>query len=120
MSQPERNVIPGESKTECADANKLRLVFFSFMFLLNACWLYSISHRFLLDPDTFWHIRIGREIWETKRFPVHDEFSHTFFGYAWIAKEWLSQVALYFAHHLGGWNLVVVLTTSVLSLTGCL
>ena len=103
-----------------ADANKLRLLFFSFVFLLNACWLYSISHRFLLDPDTFTHIGIGREIWETGRFPHHDEYSHSFFGYPWIAKEWLSQIILYFAHYFGGWNLVVVLITFALSLAGSL
>src|SRR5262245_29435322 len=101
-------------------ANQLRLLFFWIMFLLYVCWLYSISDRFLLDPDTFLHIRVGREIWETWRFPSREEYSHSFIGYPWIAKEWLSQIILYFAYRSGGWNFVVVLTTVVLALTGSL
>jgi hypothetical protein len=118
MARSEREVI--SDGLEAAHSDRLRLLFFSLMFLLSACWLYSISHRFLLDPDTFWHIRTGREIWETGRFPFRDEYSHSFFGDPWIAKEWFSQVIFYLAHRVGGWNLVVALTTLVLALTGSL
>src|SRR6187399_1502588 len=44
------------------------------------------------DPDLLWHITIGRRILETRSFPWVDEFSHTFRGQPWVAKEWISQV----------------------------
>ena len=45
------------------------------------------------DPDLLWHIAVGRRILETRSFPWVDEFSHTFRGQPWVAKEWISQVA---------------------------
>src|SRR5260370_6094964 len=44
------------------------------------------------DADIFWHIGVGETIWRTKSVPRVDEFSHTFFGQPWIAKEWLGQL----------------------------
>ena len=44
------------------------------------------------DPDLLWHIAVGRRILETRSFPWVDEFSHTFRGQPWVAKEWISQV----------------------------
>jgi hypothetical protein len=64
----------------------------------------------LNDPDTYWHIEIGRWIIANKAFPQTDLWSHTFAGQPWIAKEWLSQVALAIAHSVGGWRGVVILT----------
>lgn len=71
----------------------------------------------LNDPDSWWHIRVGRDIWQTKSFPVVDVYSHTFSGQPWIAKEWLSQILFYAAHAAGGWNGTVILTVFVLTLT---
>ena len=33
-----------------SDTDHVRLLCFSFAFLLNACWLYALHARFLLDP----------------------------------------------------------------------
>src|SRR6266853_1675138 len=98
----------------------IRLACFSFLFLLSACWLYSINAWFLLDPDTYWHIAVGKEIWETGQFPVSDGRSHTFFGHPWIAKEWLSQIILYLVHRTGGWTLLISLAVFSLSLAASL
>jgi hypothetical protein len=64
----------------------------------------------LNDPDSYWHIEIGRWIIANKAFPQTDVWSHTFAGQPWIAKEWLSQVLLYLAHAAGGWRGTVILT----------
>ena len=98
----------------------IRRVYTGLAFVLCAAWLYLISPQFLNDPDTFWHIRTGRDIWETGRFPVIDTYSHTYYGHPWIAKEWLSQLILYATHRIGGWNAVVALTVFALASTGAL
>jgi hypothetical protein len=81
-------------------------------FLLIQLPLLAIASRFiLLDGDTSWHIVAGRQIWETTSFPHVDEFSYTFYGQPWIAKEWLSQLILFGAFELASWRGVVLVTT---------
>ncbi len=64
----------------------------------------------LADPDTQWHIAAGRLMWETGAMPRVDTMSHTYAGQPWIAKEWLSQLLLFFAWNIGGWAGAQVLT----------
>jgi hypothetical protein len=71
----------------------------------------AVASSFLLDPDTQWHIEVGRIIWSTGQFPRQDTMSHTFYGAPWIAKEWLSQLTLYATQQLGGWPLVTALAS---------
>lgn len=66
--------------------------------------LVVLADRLLNDPDTQWHVAVGRRIWQERSVPWTDELSHTFAGAPWIAKEWLSQIVLYAAHALGGWS----------------
>src|SRR4051794_36894953 len=63
----------------------------------------------LSDPDTLWHIAVGRWILDHRDVPHTDLFSSTKFGEPWIAKEWLSQVLYALAYRVGGWTAVVVL-----------
>lgn len=62
------------------------------------------------DPDTQWHVAVGRSIIESGALPRTDTLSHTFAGHPWIAKEWLSQLLLASAFIAGGWPLVAALT----------
>jgi hypothetical protein len=61
------------------------------------------------DPDTYWHVAVGRWIVENGRWPDVDVFSHTAAGQPWIAKEWFGQIALYGAHRAAGWTGVALL-----------
>ena len=63
----------------------------------------------LNDPDTQWHIAVGRWIWSAGRVPSTDVFSYTFEGAPWIAKEWGSQLILFAAYQAGGWRGVATL-----------
>jgi hypothetical protein len=74
----------------------------------------------LADPDTQWHIATGRLIWETGQMPRVDTMSHTHAGQPWIAKEWLSQVALFAAHASGSWTAVAVLGSLCMALTAAI
>jgi hypothetical protein len=85
-------------------------------YLLLLCQ-FRASDYFLRDPDTYWHIAVGRRIWQTGSFPWIDEFSHTFQGQPWIAKEWLSQLIMFAAYSLGGWRCVVLATAVAIAAT---
>ena len=75
----------------------------SLKFLGILAFLVAVAPALLNDPDTQWHVAVGRRIWQERSVPWSDAFSHTFAGAPWIAKEWLSQVVLYAAHALAGW-----------------
>jgi len=98
------------------DQARLRILFTTFVFVFHSCWILVASNQLLLDGDTFWHVQLGHDIWQSGKFPVQDQYSFTFFGRPWIAKEWLSQVIYYLSYRTGGWNLVVVVATLSLSL----
>jgi len=74
--------------------------------------LLALGHRLLNDPDSFWHLVIGRWMVEHGAVPRVDVFSFTMAGAPWIAKEWLSQLLYAGAHALGGWVAVVVLAAA--------
>lgn len=77
--------------------------------------LLLVGSRLLADPDTQWHIAVGRWIVAEGRVPWTDPFSHTFAGAPWIAKEWLSQVILHLVHATAGWRGVVLLTAGTIA-----
>ena len=82
-----------------------------FAFLANANGL------LLSDPDSHWHIAVGNWILAHASVPTTDTFSFTFAGQPWIAKEWLSQLALAGAFDLGGWAGVTALAAAAIAIT---
>jgi hypothetical protein len=54
------------------------------------------------QPDTFWHLRAGADIWRTGHVPRVDLYSHTAYGTPWPDHEWLSQLLMYGAYRVGG------------------
>lgn len=80
------------------------------VFNFVALVLVMIWSELLNDPDTHWHIAVGRWIADHRAFPRVDMFSHTFAGQPWIAKEWLSQLALHLSHAAAGWAGPALLT----------
>ena len=75
-----------------------------------------VGDKLLNDPDSYWHIVVGRWIVEHRAFPTRDPFSFTFTGAPWIAKEWLSQILYAGAHALAGWPGMVVLAAASVAL----
>ncbi len=72
--------------------------------LVAAFWAVAVLPATLLpmtDPDTFWHIRVGREIIERGSIPTVDTWSIVGAGRAWVSQDWLSNVATAGAHELG-------------------
>lgn len=52
--------------------------------------------------DTWWHLRSGKEIWESQRFVDIERFSHTAYGAPVLIHWWLSQLMFYGAYIMGG------------------
>jgi hypothetical protein len=58
--------------------------------------------KFQVDPDTWWHIRVGASLLSTHQWPTTDPYSFTAHGSPWIAYEWLGDVVLATAQRAGG------------------
>lgn len=85
------------------------------VFLVVVLLLSTRAGQLLNDPDSQWHMAIGRWIVAHRAVPWTDLFSHTFAGSPWIAKEWASQVLFYGAYAVAGWWGVCMLTILVVA-----
>jgi hypothetical protein len=64
---------------------------------------------FRVDPDLWWHIRIGQDILHTRHWPTTDSYSFTVFGTPWLAYEWLGDVTIAFVARFGFMALAALL-----------
>jgi hypothetical protein len=68
---------------------------FSFPVVLASLLVAAVlvpGRLFAVDPDLWWHIKVGESILATHRWPATDPYSFTVFGQPWIAYEWLAEV----------------------------
>jgi hypothetical protein len=78
---------------------------FSFPVMLGVFlvgWTFSATRIFHVDPDVWWHIKVGQDILRSHQWPTSDTYSFTASGAPWIAYEWLGEVALARVVRLGG------------------
>src|SRR4051812_24990186 len=103
-----------------SDQDVRRARWFIFVLLVALFFLlYSVfitGGGLLADADLYWHIATGRKIWESGSFPQIDEFSHTFRGHPWIARDWLGDLTYFGAYSLLGWRGVVMITGGAIAL----
>ncbi len=78
--------------------------------------LLAMTARPATDPDLWWHLRTGQWIMETGHIPHTDPFSFTRVGHAWVAHEWLSEVAFYELWKHGGAAALIVFSAMVTTL----
>ena len=73
---------------------------------------------FDVDPDLWWHVKVGESILATHRFPTTDPYSFTVHGQPWLAYEWLGEVALAAAQRIGGLRgldaLLIILSSAIM------
>ena len=90
---------------------------FSFPAMLGMILVGAVFYgcrSFFVDPDVWWHIRVGQEILRSHHWPTTDSFSYTAANSPWIAYEWLGDVILGGLAKLGGnVGLAALLTTLV-------
>jgi hypothetical protein len=78
---------------------------FSFPALLGALLMAAVFYdgrAFFLDPDVWWHIKVGETVLATHRWPTTDVYSFTLAGQLWISPEWLGEVLLATVSRVGG------------------
>jgi hypothetical protein len=78
---------------------------FSFPALLGSLLVGAVSvpaRHFFVDPDIWWHIKVGESILATHRWPTTDPYSFTVSGQPWIAYEWLGEVVWAGVMRMGG------------------
>jgi hypothetical protein len=63
----------------------------------------AYANKVLADPDTYWHIAIGRWILTNQAIPHQGIFSGTMSDAPWVAHEWLAEVLLAFLFDHFGW-----------------
>jgi hypothetical protein len=90
------------------------------LLILILCATLLWSSRPLLDPDTFWHLAVGREIWQTGHVVRTETFSFTAPGAPWVDEEWLFHVLAYPLWLLGGDGLLRLLTAACAALAAAL
>ena len=69
--------------------------------LLVARLVYAMN-IFFVDPDVWWHIKVGQDILRSHRWPTTDPYSFTAAHTPWIAYEWLGEVVLASVAKVGG------------------
>ena len=78
---------------------------FSFPAMLGALLVgvvFVVGRLFIVDPDVWWHIKVGQDILQARHFPTTDPYSFTVNGQPWIAYEWFGEIIWAVAHRLGG------------------
>jgi hypothetical protein len=71
--------------------------------------IYAPLREFFVDPDLWWHLRVGSTLLATHHFPTADAYSFTAYCQHWIAYEWLGDVVLAAAWRAGGLRGLMVL-----------
>jgi len=74
---------------------------------------------FNIDPDMWWHIKVGGDILRTHHWPTIDPYSWTVAGSPWIAYEWLGEIPLALVHRFSGvvgLDLFLIVFSSVIML----
>lgn len=79
--------------------------------------LFAMASRVSVDPDMWWHIRLGEFILETSQPVYADTFSHTHAGLAHPNHSWLAQVVMAAGWRLAG-HLGLTLFVSLLATGG--
>jgi hypothetical protein len=96
--------IPAVEAAATPSHSLLRMVF-SFPVMLGTFLVGRVFYQgrtFFVDPDLWWHVKVGQNILATHRWPTTDPFSFTVGGTPWIAYEWLGDVLLGAVARYGG------------------
>ncbi len=70
------------------------------MFLVGR--VFYEARDFAVDPDLWWHVRVGQDILASRHWATVDPYSYTVAGNPWMAYEWLGDVVIGTAAKLGG------------------
>jgi len=111
LSSPESIVADADAVSSPAAKGKSGLNFlaplkwiFSFPAMLGTFFLGRLAYElreFKVDPDLWWHIKLGQDIARSLHWPTTDPYSFTVHGTPWIAYEWFGDVMIGFVARFG-------------------
>jgi hypothetical protein len=94
---------------------------FSFPSMLGTLLVGAVfvgSRTFDVNPDFWWHAKVGETILATHHWPTVDPFSFTVAGQPWFAYEWLGDVLFASVARIGGFQaldaLLIVLGAAIM------
>jgi hypothetical protein len=94
---------------------------FSFPAMLGTLLIgavFYLCRAFIVDPDLWWHIRVGQNILATRHWPTTDPFSFSAAGAPWLAYEWLGEVLIGAVERFAGLRgldaLLIVMASAVM------
>ena len=93
---------PIESQIPSQPLLKMLLSFPAFLGCLMVGAIFVPLRELNVDPDLWWHIKVGQTILTTHHWPTVDTYSFTVPGSRWMAYEWLGDVLLGGAQRAGG------------------
>lgn len=78
--------------------------------------LFALTIREISDPDFWWHLRAGQYMLESATIPHTDPFAFTAQAKEWITHEWLSEIFMFGVYRLGGFALLTLLFSGIITL----
>ncbi|MHC4178429.1 MAG: hypothetical protein ACYSWU_13030 [Planctomycetota bacterium] len=69
----------------------------------------------LRDPGTFWHVKVGQRMIESREVIQTDPFSFTRGGQPWVAHQWLAECGMAVVHRLSGFDGLLLVTATLLA-----
>lgn len=66
--------------------------------------------KFLNDPGTFWHVRLGRDVLKSGAVPRTDSLTFTRAGAPWVDQSWAFDAGLAWLVDHGGWSAAVAVS----------
>jgi hypothetical protein len=80
--------------------------------------VFVVARALDINPDFWWHVKVGETILATHRWPTVDPFSFTVAGQPWLAYEWLGDVLFASVARVAGLQglaaLLIVLSSAIL------
>lgn len=76
--------------------------------------LATMSALVKAQSDTWWQLRSGRSIWETRSVSYVETYSYTAHGAFWPNHEWLAELLFFFAYSAGGMPMLAALCATAI------
>lgn len=103
MATPDTSATPPNLELTAFQSCLKKVVSFpALLAVLLVGGIFAPLRVFFVDPDVWWHIKVGATLLSTHRWPTVDPYSFTAHGNPWIAYEWLGDLLL--AAMEGAWG----------------
>lgn len=79
--------------------------------------VFAMASQLPLDPDMWWHLRAGDEIWHNRHVLTQDVFSYTRLGTDWVNVFWVSDLVMYIVFRYGSYLALAALVALVAALS---